>query len=165
MTPYLNVSVYVKSATVKFSAFLVGAVLALLGWGLALADAEPSAMISASAEIDKAFITIGEGELEFLQNLDQASANEITYGGSGSTRQDQSVISRYIASRGPGLHHVALKVRDIDGLLATLHQAGHTLIDRVGRPGSRLGRIGFIHPASLGGWLVHLVQREAPASH
>jgi len=110
------------------------------------------------------FITIGEGELEFLQNLDQASANEITYGRSGSTRQDQSVISRYIASRGPGLHHVALKVRDIDRLLATLHQAGHTLIDTVGRPGSRLARIGFIHPASLGGWLVHLVQREELAA-
>lgn len=111
-----------------------------------------------------AFITIGEGELEFLQNLDQASANSITYGDSGSTRQDQSVISRYIASRGPGLHHAALKVRDIDGLLATLHQAGHTLIDKAGRPGSRLGRIGFIHPASLGGWLVHLVQREELAA-
>jgi len=58
------------------------------------------------------------------------------------------------------LHHIAFKVGDIDGLLTNLEKAGHTLIDNVGRPGSRLGKIGFIHPASLGGLLVHLVQRE-----
>ena len=107
-----------------------------------------------------AFITIGDCEIEFLQNLDQSPGAEVQQGHSGSTRQDQGVISRYIASRGPGLHHTAFKVRDIDQLLGNLGQAGHVLIDKVGRPGSRQARIGFIHPASLGGWLVHLVQRE-----
>ena len=106
------------------------------------------------------FITVGDCDLEFLQNLDQGSAGEVHRGHPGSTQQDQSVIGRYIDSRGPGLHHIGLKVRDIDGLLGTLQRAGHTLIDTVGRPGSRQARIGFIHPASLGGWLVHLVQRE-----
>ena len=107
-----------------------------------------------------AFVTIGDCELELLQNLDQPSTGEVRDGHSGSTQQDQDVISRYIASRGPGLHHTAFKVRDIDGLLGTLRQAGHVLIDQAGRPGSRRAKIGFIHPASLGGWLVHLVQRE-----
>ncbi len=107
-----------------------------------------------------AFITIGDCDLEFLQDLDQREAGEIQRGQAGSTRQDQSVITRYIESRGPGLHHVALKVGDIDDLLSSLRQAGHTLIDKVGRPGSRRAKIGFIHPASLGGLLVHLVQRE-----
>ena len=107
-----------------------------------------------------AFITVGDCDLEFLQNLDQGSSREVQRGHPGSTQQDQSVISRYIASRGPGLHHIGFKVGDIDGLLEALHRAGHTLIDKVSRPGSRRARIGFIHPASLGGWLVHLVQRD-----
>lgn len=116
-----------------------------------------------------AFITIGDCEIEFLQDLDrdlisgnpaQAGTSQVRKGESGSTQQDQSVIARYIDSRGPGLHHIAFKVGDIDGLLANLEKAGHTMIDTVGRPGSRRGKIGFIHPASLGGLLVHLVQRE-----
>ena len=107
-----------------------------------------------------AFVTIGDCELEFLQHLEQSQAEEVRRGDSGSTQQDQGVISRYIASRGPGLHHTAFKVEDIDGLLGCLNRAGHVLIDQAGRPGSRLAQIGFIHPASLGGWLVHLVQRE-----
>ena len=107
-----------------------------------------------------AFITVGDCDLEFLQELDQGSTGEVQRGKAGNTQQDRSVISRYIASREAGLHHLGLKVQDIDGLLGTLHRAGHTLIDTVGRPGSRQARIGFIHPASLGGWLVHLVQRE-----
>ena len=116
-----------------------------------------------------AFITIGDCELEFLQDLDQGLVQEsppkvespqVSQDQAGSTRQDRGVIARYIDSRGPGLHHIAFKVGDIDGLLANLGKAGHTLIDTVGRPGSRRAKIGFIHPASLGGLLVHLVQRE-----
>ena len=112
-----------------------------------------------------AFITIGDCDLEFLQNLDQGFGGEVQRGRPGSTQQDQSIISRYIASRGPGLHHIAFKVRDIDGLLENLLKAGHTLIDTVGRSGSRQAKIGFIHPASLGGWLVHLVQRDDHGQH
>ena len=106
------------------------------------------------------FITVGDLELEFLQNLDPASVGIVDYGHAGSTRQDQGAISRYIENRGPGLHHTGFKVKDIDGLLSRLDRRGLTLIDKVGRPGGRRSQIGFIHPASLGGWLVHLVQRE-----
>ena len=106
------------------------------------------------------FITIGDLELEFLQNLDRSSVGTVDYGHAGSTRQDQGAISRYIENRGPGLHHTGLKVRDINGLLSRLERRGITLIDKAGRPGGRRSQIGFIHPASLGGWLVHLVQRD-----
>ena len=106
-----------------------------------------------------AFVTIGDCELEFLQNLNPQTTRTVE-SGPGSTRQDQNVISRFIQSRGPGLHHLALKVRDIDGQLGKLESAGYTMIDTAGRPGSRLAQIGFIHPASLGGLLIHLVERE-----
>ena len=106
------------------------------------------------------FITVGDLELELLQNVDPRSLGMVDYGRSGSTRQDQGAISRYIESRGPGLHHTGFKVKDINGLLSRLYKSGLTLIDHAGRPGGRRSQIGFIHPASLGGWLVHLVQRE-----
>ena len=106
------------------------------------------------------FITVGDLELEFLQNVDPRSLGMIDYGQAGSTRQDQGAISRYIENRGAGLHHTGFKVKDINRLLSRLDQSGLTLIDKVGRPGGRRSQIGFIHPASLGGWLVHLVERE-----
>ncbi len=110
-----------------------------------------------------AFITIGDCELEFLQDLSPATSGG-TVGqvarGPGSTRQDQNAIGRFIQSRGPGLHHLGLKVRDIDQQLGRLQSAGYTLIDSHGRPGSRRAQIGFVHPASLGGMLIHLVERE-----
>jgi methylmalonyl-CoA/ethylmalonyl-CoA epimerase len=110
-----------------------------------------------------AFVTVGDCELEFLQDFDPTMDAEAGAPGPGTTRRDQSAIARFIASRGAGLHHLALKVRDVDATLAALAAAGHALIDRAGRPGSRRARIGFLHPRALGGVLVHLVQREAPA--
>jgi len=109
--------------------------------------------------VQVAFITIGDCELEFLQDLTPQNSGRVERG-PGSTRQDRNAISRFIESRGPGLHHLALKVRDIDRQLARLESAGHTLIDAHGRPGSRQAQIGFVHPASLGGLLIHLVERE-----
>jgi catechol 2,3-dioxygenase-like lactoylglutathione lyase family enzyme len=107
-----------------------------------------------------AFVTVGDCELEFLQDFDPGPSGDVRPGRGGTTKQDQSAIARFVASRGAGLHHVALKVKDIDAALAGLGRAGHRLIDTVGRPGSRRARIGFVHPKSLGGVLVHLVERE-----
>jgi catechol 2,3-dioxygenase-like lactoylglutathione lyase family enzyme len=109
-----------------------------------------------------AFVTIGDCELEFLQDFDPYHGAAVAHGQPGTTKQDQSAIARFIASRGAGLHHLSLKVPDIDAALASLAAAGHAVIDRVGRPGSRRARIGFLHPKSLGGVLVHLVERDAP---
>jgi catechol 2,3-dioxygenase-like lactoylglutathione lyase family enzyme len=106
------------------------------------------------------FVTIGDCELEFLANFDPRQAGEVDHGQSGTTRQDQGAIARYVASRGRGLHHVAMKTPDIDALLASLSAAGMTVIDTKGRPGGRRSMIGFIHPKSTGGALMHLVQRQ-----
>ena len=105
------------------------------------------------------FITVGDCELEFLANFDPRQHGEVEHGRSGTTRQDQGAIARFVASRGRGLHHVALKVDDIDAMLLSMAKAGLPMIDTKGRPGSRRALIGFPHPKALGGVLMHLVQR------
>lgn len=107
-----------------------------------------------------AFITAGDCELEFLQNFDPRQGSFIDHASAGTTRQDQGAITRYIANRGAGLHHIAIKVADINGMLAQVRRDGFATIDQVGRPGSRRALIGFVQPQSLGGILVHFVQRE-----
>ena len=110
------------------------------------------------------FLTVGDCELELLQPFDPRRADRRTKGperdAPGNTRGDKGAIARYIERRGPGLHHLALKTPDIDATLARLGGAGHLTIDRVGRPGSRRARIGFIHPSALGGLLLHFVERD-----
>jgi catechol 2,3-dioxygenase-like lactoylglutathione lyase family enzyme len=107
-----------------------------------------------------AFVSVGDSDLEFLQDFDPRHGAEPAGGGPGSTKQDQGAIGRFLASRGPGLHHLALRVGDVDAALGRLARAGYELIDRVGRPGSRRARIAFLHRRSLGGVLVHLVERQ-----
>lgn len=106
-----------------------------------------------------AFLTAGDCELEFLQNFDPNQGGQVAHGSAGTTRQDQGAIARFVASRGPGLHHVAFKAPEIDRTLAHLRAAGVPLIDHRGRPGSRRARIGFCHPEAMGGVLIHAVER------
>jgi len=106
-----------------------------------------------------AFLTVGDCELEFLQNFDPDQAGHVSRGSSGNTRQDQGAIARFVSSRGAGLHHLAFKAPDIDRTLAHLRAAGVPLIDGKGRPGSRRARIGFCHPDAMGGVLIHAVER------
>lgn len=107
-----------------------------------------------------AFLTVGDCDLEFLQNLDPSHEAEIHRGTAGNTRQDQGAITRYIERHGAGLHHLALKSPDIDRTLDVLGRSGARLIDRKGRPGSRRALIGFVHPDAFGGVLLHFVQRD-----
>ena len=107
------------------------------------------------------FITAGDCEFEFLANFDPRQGAQIEHGRSGSTKQDQGAITRFVQSRGRGLHHVAVKVRDINATLERMAKAGLPMIDVTGRPGSRRALIGFPHPKALGGILMHLVQRDA----
>jgi len=106
-----------------------------------------------------AFVIVGDCELEFLQELGPQGPPRVEAGRAGTTEQDQGAVARYIAQRGAGLHHLAFKVTDIDAMLERLAQAGHGLIDRVGRPGSRRARIAFLHPRTTAGVLLHLVER------
>ncbi len=106
------------------------------------------------------FISAGDCEFEFLANFDPGQGAQIEHGRSGSTKQDQGAITRFVQSRGRGLHHVAVKTSDINATLERMAQAGLPMIDLKGRPGSRRALIGFPHPKALGGILMHLVQRD-----
>ncbi|MEP6759619.1 MAG: methylmalonyl-CoA epimerase [Actinomycetota bacterium] len=69
-------------------------------------------------------------------------------------------IGRALATRGPGVHHIAYRVDDIAAALDHLRGEGARLIDTEPRPGSRNTRIAFVHPKAMGGVLVELVQER-----
>ena len=69
-------------------------------------------------------------------------------------------VGRSLATRGPGVHHVAYRVDDVAAALDRLRGEGVGLIDEEPRPGSRDTLIAFIHPRSMGGVLVELVQER-----
>lgn len=65
-------------------------------------------------------------------------------------------LQRFLASRGPGLHHICFEVEDLTASLATLKSAGVRLIDETPRPGAGGHLVAFLHPASTGGVLYEL---------
>jgi methylmalonyl-CoA/ethylmalonyl-CoA epimerase len=67
-------------------------------------------------------------------------------------------VGKFLASKGPGLHHVAYQVSDIDATLAALKQAGLQLIDQQPRTGIRGSRVAFMHPRATVGVLTEIVQ-------
>jgi methylmalonyl-CoA/ethylmalonyl-CoA epimerase len=72
-------------------------------------------------------------------------------------------VGRFLASKGPGMHHVAYQVTDIDATLEALSQAGMRLIDEQPRTGIRGSRVAFMHPRSTAGVLTEIVQPAAGA--
>ena len=68
-------------------------------------------------------------------------------------------VGRFLAARGPGLHHVAYRVADIDATIATLRERSVAMIDETPRAGALESRIAFLHPRSAGGVLTEIVQR------
>jgi methylmalonyl-CoA/ethylmalonyl-CoA epimerase len=88
------------------------------------------------------FIPVGESTLELLE----ATA-------------DDSPIAKFVAKRGPGLHHVCLRVDDIKAALAELKSRGVRLIDETPRPGAHQSLVAFLHPASTHGVLVELKEK------
>ncbi|HSL20932.1 MAG TPA: methylmalonyl-CoA epimerase [Vicinamibacterales bacterium] len=89
------------------------------------------------------FLPAGEASLELLE----------------ATAPD-SPIAKYVEKRGPGLHHVALRVDDIRAALAALKARGIRLIDEEPRPGAHGSLVAFIHPAAAHGVLVELKQAK-----
>jgi methylmalonyl-CoA epimerase len=69
-------------------------------------------------------------------------------------------VGRALVTRGPGVHHVAYRVADVAAGLEHLREEGVRLIDDTPRPGSRNTLIAFVHPRSMGGVLVELVQER-----
>jgi methylmalonyl-CoA/ethylmalonyl-CoA epimerase len=69
-----------------------------------------------------------------------------------------TAFGRFLVSRGPGLHHVAYRVADIEATLAVLRERGLRLIDETPRVGIRDTRVAFLHPQSTGGVLTEIAQ-------
>ena len=97
-----------------------------------------------------AFARVGETDFEFLQDRLPEAADKVT---------DQRDIARWIDRRGEGIHHVALRVDDIDAAIAEARAKGLRVLDETGRPGARGSRVAFLHPKSTGGVLIHFVER------
>jgi len=87
------------------------------------------------------FIPAGQAALELLEST-----------------ADDSPIAKYVARRGPGLHHITLRVDDIRAALAQLKSKGVRLIDESPREGAHGSLVAFVHPASAHGVLVELKQ-------
>jgi methylmalonyl-CoA epimerase len=95
----------------------------------------------ASQHVRAHFIRVGQSSLELLE----ATAPE-------------SAIARYVDRRGPGIHHITLRVEDLAAVLARLRSKGVRLIDESPRPGAEGALVAFIHPSATHGVLVELKQ-------
>ena len=74
-------------------------------------------------------------------------------------RTDDSPVGKFIAKRGPGIHHICFAVDDLDGTLDRCRQLGIRLIDETPRIGAEGKRIAFLHPSATSGVLVELTDR------
>jgi methylmalonyl-CoA/ethylmalonyl-CoA epimerase len=71
-----------------------------------------------------------------------------------------SAVGKFLTKRGPGIHHIAIEVQDINASLAELKKKGARLIDETPRVGARGCLVAFIHPSSTNGVLLELVQHK-----
>jgi methylmalonyl-CoA/ethylmalonyl-CoA epimerase len=90
---------------------------------------------------------------------------EVVFVGSGAARVElvapsgpDSPVARFLARRGPGIHHLGYRVPDIRAALADLEARGFELIDREPRAGAHGHQVAFLHPRVAGGVLVELVE-------
>jgi methylmalonyl-CoA/ethylmalonyl-CoA epimerase len=97
----------------------------------------------AEQRVRVAMLPVGESHIELLE----------------ATSED-SPIARFIEKRGPGIHHIALRVDDIHGELARLKESGARLIDETPRVGAGGCLVAFVHPSATNGVLLELVQHQ-----
>lgn len=95
--------------------------------------------------VEAALLDVGESHVELISPLGPETG-----------------VAKFIEKRGPGLHHLAYRVSDIEAALASLSAAGVRLIDQRPRIGIRGSRVAFVHPSATGGVLMEIVE---PASH
>ena len=91
--------------------------------------------------VEAVLLDVGENHIELLAPTDP-----------------DTPVGRFLAKKGPGMHHVAYQVDDIEATLAALKQAGLRLIDETPRVGIRNSRVAFLHPKTAGGLLTEIVQ-------
>jgi methylmalonyl-CoA epimerase len=95
-------------------------------------------------KVEEAMIAVGGSFIQLLQPLGP-----------------NTPVGRFIATRGEGMHHVALAVADIDSALEHLRSEGARLIDEQARTGGRGARIAFVHPKAFAGTLIELVETQS----
>ena len=88
-----------------------------------------------------AFLRAGEAEVELIQPL-----------------REDTPVGKFLANRGPGLHHIAIAVKDIHKAIAEARANGLEMIDQEPRIGLHGTRIAFVHPKSVGGVLTEFVE-------
>jgi methylmalonyl-CoA/ethylmalonyl-CoA epimerase len=91
--------------------------------------------------VEAALLDVGDSHVELLSPLGE-----------------ETPVGRFLARRGPGLHHVAYRVDDVTAALDDLRTAGVRLVDEQPRTGIRGSRVAFLHPSASGGVLTELVQ-------
>ncbi|MEA2195606.1 MAG: methylmalonyl-CoA/ethylmalonyl-CoA epimerase [Solirubrobacteraceae bacterium] len=91
--------------------------------------------------VEAVLLDVGENHIELLAAIDP-----------------DTPVGRFLAKKGPGMHHIAYQVDDIEAALAALKQSGLRLIDETPRIGIRNSRVAFLHPATAGGLLTEIVQ-------
>jgi methylmalonyl-CoA epimerase len=91
--------------------------------------------------VEAVLLDVGEGHVELLAPLGP-----------------ETTVAKFLERKGPGLHHVAYAVDDIDNALRTLEEEGVELIDKEARTGIRGSRVAFLHPRSTGGVLTEIVE-------
>ena len=91
--------------------------------------------------VDAALLDVGDGHIELLAPLGP-----------------DTPVGKFLARNGPGLHHVAYRVDDVEAALEAARTAGLRLIDETPRTGIRGSRVAFLHPAATGGVLTEIVQ-------
>ncbi|MEY3741559.1 MAG: methylmalonyl-CoA epimerase [Flavobacteriia bacterium] len=97
----------------------------------------------ASEGVKTAFFQVGESKIELLE-----------------ATQPASPIAKFLQKNGPGFHHVAFEVADIDAELERLEKAGFQLIHQSPKDGADNKRIAFLHPKATNGLLVELCQEK-----
>jgi methylmalonyl-CoA/ethylmalonyl-CoA epimerase len=113
-------------------------------WREALGLDVPKIEEVAEQKVRVAMLPIGESRIELLEATSEASP-----------------ISKFLKKRGPGIHHIAVGVDDINEALARLRQNGARLIDEKPRVGAGGCLVAFVHPSSAGGVLLELVQHPS----
>lgn len=73
--------------------------------------------------------------------------------------EPDSPVGKFIEKRGPGIHHICLRVSDIHSLLKKLKDSGVRLINETPKPGAHNCMVAFIHPSATGGVLIELSQK------
>jgi methylmalonyl-CoA epimerase len=93
--------------------------------------------------VEAATVRVGDGRIELLEPL-----------------ADDTPVGRFLAKRGPGMHHVAYEVADVGAAVALLAKEGAELIDEAPRPGLFGLQVAFVHPDSVHGVLAEVVAPE-----